>query len=136
MNEALSLEQKCQLGRLAAKQFLAITESWQLTDDQRRIIAGAATRTTISTWKKKVQKYEELQLGRDTYERLICIVEIEKLLQEKAQQENLKTYSLLRQPVFELKKSSPLEHMLNGRVIDLYQTKVYLQKKSTELLGL
>ena len=127
MNEELSVEQKAHLGRIAAKQFLSITDKWQLTDDERRILAGAATRTTISTWRKRVNTLEELQLGNDTYERLICIANIERCLEDRITPEPEQIASAIRQLQDDL-GSSLLENMLNGRVIDLYQTKDYINQ--------
>jgi hypothetical protein len=130
VEQTLSVEQKCQLGRLAAKQFLAITKNWKLTDEQRRIVAGAATRTTIATWKKRVANKEELQLGRDTYERLICIIEIENALQEKVKTEGINYSELLHQHIDAFNNYTIIENMLNGKVIDLYNTKAYLESNN------
>lgn len=117
----LNVEQKAHLGRLAAKEFLQITDTWGLTDDQRRILAGAATRTTISTWRKRVNTQKMLQLGTDTYERIICIKAINDSLQEKLPGQ-VNCAQLIRQPLSALNGSCLLENMLNGRVIDLYNT--------------
>ncbi|MGH1487390.1 MAG: hypothetical protein ACRBCI_14340 [Cellvibrionaceae bacterium] len=129
MTQELSVEQKAHLGRIAAKQFLSITDKWQLTDDERRILAGAATRTTISTWRKRVKKLEELQLGNDTYERLICIANIERSLEHNQIPEPDDIAALIREPKDDLGYHSLLENMLNGKVIDLYQTKDYIDQK-------
>ena len=133
MSLDLTVEQKAHLGRIAAKQFLKITDLWQLTDDQRRVLAGAATRTTISTWRKRVNTLDELQLGNDTYERLICIAAIERALEKTVEPEPECLAATLRQPQAELENLSLLEQMLNGRVIDLYNTQYYLESKPATL---
>ncbi len=127
MEPTLSVEQKAHLGRIAAKQFLLITDKWQLTDDERRVLAGAATRTTISTWRKRVKNLNELQLGNDTYERLICIADIEKSLEEYSKSSMNELPSIIRQPNKGPKNNSLLNNMLNGRVIDLYRTKEHIE---------
>ena len=119
MDALLNVEQKSNLGRLAAKEFLQITDRWKLTDDQRRILAGAATRTTISTWRKRVSSQSVLQLGQDTYERILCIKAIENQLVNLCPH-NADQY--IRHPLDELYDHSLLDIMLNGRVIDLYAT--------------
>jgi hypothetical protein len=123
MDTPLSVDQKAHLGRIAAKQFLKITDLWQLTDDERRVLAGAATRTTISTWRKRVKNLQELQLGNDTYERLQCIAAIERSLEEKFFHQPETLANAIRQPLNTLDNHSLLDNMLNGRVIDLYTTK-------------
>lgn len=128
MELCLSVEQKCHLGRIAAKQFLAITDNWQITDAQRRILIGAATRTTISTWRKRVNTLAELQLGNDTYERIICISAIQRLLLQKMDETDIVTF--LRQPIEHLNNTSLLQKLLNGWMIDLYDVKDYLEKDS------
>lgn len=138
MKLALPLDQKAQLGRIAAKQFLLITDCWKIKDNQRRVLAGAATRTTISTWRKKVNTLDELQLGNDTYERLICIYDINKLLSDTfivgvTEEENSQTIaSAIRQTHHYFDHSSLLDVMLKGWVINLYQVKDYLESSSKQ----
>lgn len=122
MDMSLSVKQKQHLGRYAARRFLAITDEWQLTDHQRRTLAGAATRTTISTWRQRVYGQGNLQLGDDTYERIICIQEIHQALLEQTRD----TADFLRKPQSLLGNISLLELMLHGQVIDLYQAKFFI----------
>ncbi|MEO0442294.1 MAG: hypothetical protein AAFZ92_00930 [Pseudomonadota bacterium] len=127
MGSTLTVEQKAHLGRIAAKQFLKITDLWQITDDERRVLAGVATRTSISTWRKRVQSLDVLQLGQDTYERFMCIADIERLLEQ--QHPNRQALAgAIREAKNDLGNKSLLENMLNGRVIDLYNTKNYMQR--------
>lgn len=131
MPQPLSVEQKSHLGRIAAKQFLSITDKWQLTDEERRVLVGAATRTTISTWRKRVKEKHELQLGHDTYERLIYIANIEQYLEDKiATDSEGNLPDIIRQPGKGPENNSLLESMLNGRVIDLYRTMKHLSPHS------
>ena len=136
MDLALSVEQKAHLGRIAAKQFLLITDKWQLTDDERRVLAGAATRTTISTWRKRVKTQQELQLGSDTYERLMCIADIACLLEQQQHYQAQEIAEIIREPYDDLGSCSLLNTMLNGRVIDLYRTKDYMNQQAVrEVMG-
>lgn len=128
MKLPLSVEQKSHLGRIAAKQFLLITDCWDITDNERRILAGAATRTTISTWRKRVKTRYELQLGNDTYERLICIGEIHRALLNSVKENNIAEH--IRKP-FDYFETSLLNKMLNGWVLDLYQVKAFVNNDAT-----
>ncbi len=125
METSLTVEQKSHLGRIAAKQFLTITDLWKVTDSERRILAGAATRTTISTWRKRVKTLDELQLGNDTYERLICIADIHQALLRQFKKAEL--HKAIRDIKLPFTQHSLLETMLNGWVINLYQVKNFLE---------
>ena len=123
----LSVEQKQHLGRIAAKLFLDITTRWQLTDIQKSILAGAATRTTISTWRQRVKQKQVLQLGNDTYERIECIHEIDSLLKQVSTQQSCTVKTLLNTPQIALYDESLQSTMLNGKVIDLYTVLKHLK---------
>lgn len=131
MKDDLSVEQKAHLGRIAAKQFLAITDLWAITDSERRVLAGAATRTTISTWRKRVKTLHELQLGNDTYERLICIANIHDLLQQHTEEGNVA--QRIRQAIPFFDHCSLLDKMLGGWMRDLYQVKDFLEHEANEM---
>jgi len=127
----LSVEQKSHLGRIAAKQFLLITDSWKINDHERRVLAGAATRTTISTWRKRVKTRYELQLGNDTYERLICISDIHRVLVKL--KPKIDVADFIRQDNSFFKEHNLLQKMLNGWVIDLYQVKDFLENDFSQI---
>lgn len=128
MNNDLSVEQKSHLGRIAAKQFLLITDCWKITDNERRVLAGAATRTTISTWRKRVKTRYELQLGNDTYERLICIGNIHRSLLKSMNEDDIAEY--IRKPLNPF-ETNLLDKMLNGWMLDLYQVKTFISDEPT-----
>jgi len=130
-NTALSVEQKKHLGRLAAKLFLEITQRWRLNDTQKTVLAGAATRTTISTWRQRVNQQQVLQLGHDTYERIDCIHDIDRLLSCVSTTRSTNTLVLLNAPQLKLYDESLLSTMLNGKVIDLYRALHFLQDSFT-----
>lgn len=121
----LGQQDRGQLGRVAAKLFLGITQEWGLTDEQRRILAGAATRTTISTWKRKVTTDSQLNLGDDTLERLSYIAGIYKALQILLPTKQ-QWADWIHKPNKDFGGQSALERMLGGQVADLYEVRHYL----------
>jgi len=127
----LSVEQKQHLGRIAAKLFLEITEQWQLSDTHKAVLAGVATRTTISTWRQRVKKKQLLQLGHDTYERIECIYEIDRLLRLQCQHQPASLQHRLHSPQVALFDESVISTALNGKVIDLYTALWHLKSLST-----
>lgn len=127
----LSVEQKQHLGRIAAKLFLDTTHRWGLNDAQKTILAGAATRTTISTWRQRVKQKKVLQLGIDTYERIDCIHEIDALLKAVSILQGCSPKELLHLTQLGLYDESIISTMLNGKIIDLYRTLEYLQRLNT-----
>ena len=123
----LSVEQKQHLGRIAAKLFLDITTRWRVTDAQKAILAGVATRTSISTWRQRVKQKQVLQLGQDTYERIECLQAIDNYLIELSQKQSCTVEFLLHSPRLSLFDESLLSTMLNGKVIDLYTVLEYVK---------
>jgi hypothetical protein len=112
-------------GRVAAKLFLGITSEWGLTDTQRQILAGAGSRTTIDTWKKRVLNNEPLNLHKDTIERLSYIAGIYKGLQILLPTRE-QWAAWVKKPNREFGGQSALERMLGGRVMDLAYVRHYL----------
>ena len=116
--QAIEHYDRGELGRVAVKLFFGITGEWGLTDEQRRVLAGAATRATIASWKRKVAANSKLNLGDDTLERLSYISGIYKALQillPTRQQWS----QWINKPSADLGGQTALERMLGGRVADL-----------------
>ncbi len=124
-SQAIVQVDKGKLGHVAAKLFLGITEEWGLTDEQKRVLAGAATRTTISSWKKKVADSSSLNLGDDTLERLSYIAGIYKALQILLPTQQ-QWAEWVHKPNSAFGGQTALERMLGGRVADLYEVRHYL----------
>lgn len=112
-------------GRIAAKLFLGITKEWGLTDTQRQVLAGASSRTTIDTWKKRVLNNEPLNLHKDTLERLSYIAGIYKALQILLPTRE-QWAAWVKKPNRDLGGQSALDRMLAGRVMDLAFVRNYL----------
>ncbi|HAB38018.1 MAG TPA: DUF2384 domain-containing protein, partial [Rhodobacteraceae bacterium] len=65
-------------GRVAVKLFFGITDEWALNDEQRCILAGLNSRTTLHNWRKKVASKESIKLSLDTLERMSYLAGVYK----------------------------------------------------------
>jgi hypothetical protein len=114
-----------ELGRVAAKLFLGITDDWDLTENERLVLAGHESRTTLNQWRQKIEANEDIKLSRDTLERLSYVAGIYKALQlffpNPEQWSNW-----IRRPNRDFGGNSALEHMLGGKVVDLADVRRYL----------
>jgi hypothetical protein len=113
-----------ELGRVAAKLFLAISSEWGLTQEQRAIIAGVG-RTTLHNWKHKVEAKEPIALPVDTLERLSYVSGIYKALQVLLPTRE-QWAEWIKKPNHDFGGQSALDRMLNGRVVDLADVRRYL----------
>jgi hypothetical protein len=112
------------LGRVAAKLFLAICTEWQLTQEQRAVLAGVG-RTTLHNWKQKVEAGEPVAMPADTLERLSYVAGIYKALQILLPARP-QWAEWVRRPNRDFGGQSALERMLGGRVVDLADVRRYL----------
>ena len=107
---------------VALKAFFGITQKWELTSDQERVLLGAAP-ATFYRWKKT----KNGSLTQDTLERISYILGIYKALRillpsEIAANQWIKKPN--KAPLFSGK--SALDKLLAGRVIDLADVRRYL----------
>lgn len=121
----LQHEQSKSLGRVAAKLFFAITDQWELNENQRLRLAGQSSRSTLHSWRKKVDAGQDLTLSPDTLERLSYLAGIYKALQIIFPTEE-QWRSWVRKPNRDFGGDSALQHMLGGRVMDLADVRRYL----------
>jgi len=112
------------MGRVGVKLFLAICDDWNLTDDQKLVLAGASSKTTLSQWRKKVAAKEGIKLGADTLERLSYVAGIRKGIELLSPKDQWSTY--IRKPNRDLGGMSALDRMLAGKVVDLADVRRYL----------
>lgn len=112
-------------GRVAVKLFLAIADEWELTEEQRCILAGLNSRTTLHNWRKKVDANEDIKLSGDTLERLSYLAGIYKGLQLLFTDPK-QWQSWVKKPNRDFGGQSALERMLAGKVIDLADVRRYL----------
>lgn len=113
-----------ELGRVAAKLFLAICDEWELSQQQRAVIAGVG-RTTLHNWKHRVDAREALALPMDTLERLSYVAGIYKALQLLLPTRE-QWAEWVRKPNRDFGGQSALDRMLGGRVVDLADVRRYL----------
>lgn len=114
-----------EIGRVAVKLFLQITEQWGLSDKQKCVLAGLSSRTTLNNWRSKAESGEPVRLSADTLERLSYLAGIYKALQLLfADPANWRDW--VRKPNRDLGGQSALERMLAGRVVDLADVRRYL----------
>jgi uncharacterized protein (DUF2384 family) len=125
---------RADIGRVAAKLFFSVTEQWGLTEQQKAILAGVTSRTTLNNWKSKVINNEPIRLAPDTLERLSYIAGIYKALQLifPSQEQAL---HWVTSPNQDFGGQSALERMLAGRVIDLASVRRYLDGWRGEQFG-
>ncbi|MFT7245301.1 MAG: hypothetical protein ACI82A_002668 [Candidatus Azotimanducaceae bacterium] len=114
-----------ELGRVAVKLFLGITDDWDLTENEKLVLAGHESRTTLNQWRQKVEANEDIKLSRDTLERLSYVAGIYKALQLLFP--NPEQWSnWIRRPNRDFGGNPALEHMLGGKVVDLADVRRYL----------
>lgn len=114
-----------ELSKVALKLFFAIADEWSLTENQRLVLTGMSSRTTLQKWRNSLETGDTVRLGRDTLERLSYIAGIYKALQllfvERAQWREW-----IRKPNRDFGGQSVLDRMLVGRVVDLADVRRYL----------
>jgi hypothetical protein len=112
-------------GRVAVKLFLAISEQWGLSEQQRCVLAGLSSRTTLHTWRAKVEAGEPVKLSADTLERLSYIAGIYKALQMLFG-DPAAWKEWIHKPNRDFGGRPALERMLGGHVVDLADVRRYL----------
>lgn len=117
---------KNDLARVAVKLFLKITEEWSLNEDQRCVLAGLSSRTTLHNWRQRVDDREQsIKLSKDTLERLSYIAGIYKAIQILFD-EPKQWQEWIKKPNSDFAGQSALDRMLAGNVADLYFVRQYL----------
>lgn len=107
---------------VALKAFFGITQKWQLTAEQERILLGTSL-ATFYRWKKN----KEGSLSQDTLERISYILGIYKALRILLPSEEAANHWTKKPnagPLFG--GQSALDKLLVGRVIDLADVRRYL----------
>jgi hypothetical protein len=60
--------------------FLAISDLWNLTEEQRRLVLGLPSRSTYHNWAKTVREHGDITLGVDTLQRISAVLGIHQAL--------------------------------------------------------
>ncbi len=100
--------------------FFRITELWSLTIDQQITLLGSPARSTIYKWKK-----EGGLLSADTEERISHLVSIYKALQILVPDVKAAD-TWIHRPNKYFGGRSALSVMLDGKLIDIYAVRTYL----------
>lgn len=125
---------RAKLSTVAVKLFFKISDQWDLNDSQKMTLAGVTSRTTLHTWKKKLESGQSLVLNPDTLERFSYISGIYKGIQLLFSDKTL-WKEWVKLPNDEFNGQSALDRMLVGRVIDLADVRRYIDGWRGEHFG-
>jgi hypothetical protein len=117
---------------VAIKLFFGISQQWNLTDDQRCVLAGLATRTTLHNWRNKLAADEPIKLSKDTLERLSYIAGIYKGVQSLFADPD-QWQQWVQKPNRDFGGRSALDRMLAGSVADLLDVRRYIDSWRGEI---
>jgi len=123
---SFSRAQAIKAGTAGLKAFARIAELWHLSISDQLALLGLSSRSTYFKWKKD----EEVNLPRDTLERLSYLLGIYKSLQILLPDPTAADGWLRRpnsEPLFGGR--SALDRMLSGNVADLYLVRQYLDSQ-------
>ena len=123
---SFSRAQAVKAGTAGLKAFAQIAELWHLSISDQLTLLGLSSRSTYFKWKKD----DEVNLPRDTLERLSYLLGIYKSLQILLPDATAADGWLRRpnaEPLFGGR--SALERMLSGNVADLYLVRQYLDSQ-------
>ncbi|WP_046078084.1 MbcA/ParS/Xre antitoxin family protein [Halomonas sp. HG01] len=111
-------------GRVALKFFFNIMQAWGCSAAEQRNLLGGIGATTYH----KYRKLPEVRLPRDTMERISYLMGIHKALRILFSNSPEKSYEWVHKPnaAAPFNGRSALAYMLQGRVVDLADTRRYL----------
>jgi hypothetical protein len=75
-----SPENRRRLSAPGLRTFLAISDLWALSEDQRRLVLGLPSRSTFHGWAKAVREHREIVLDVDVLTRISAILGIHQAL--------------------------------------------------------
>jgi len=111
-------------GRVALKFFFNVMELWGCAPAQQRTLLGGIGNTTYHKYKKLPQ----VRLPHDTLERISYLMGVHKVLRILFSNSPDKVYEWVHKPnaAPPFNGQSALDYMLQGRVVDLADTRRYL----------
>lgn len=113
------------LSKVAVKLFFRIADEWGLNDEQKCVLAGVNSRSTLYNWKGKVEKGSAFELNRDQLDRLSYIAGIYKGIQILfSDPKQWKQW--IKKPNNDFGGNSALEVMMQGGIVDLADVRRYL----------
>ena len=116
-------QQSKKKAQIALKAYFNIAQQWQLNNTQQIKLLGGPSRATFFRWKKEDVK----DISQDTFERISYLLGIYKALHilfTKPEQANTWLHRDNRAEIFSGR--SALEFMLQGKMINLFETRKYL----------
>lgn len=116
------------VGRVALKAFFRLAELWDVNQSQQSNLLGGVDRATINRWKKKIEKNEEIHLGKDVLDRLSCILGIHKALRIIYSDKKI-AYGWIKRksPIFSNK--APIDFIeADGSIFSIYTVRQYLDQ--------
>src|SRR5271168_4268386 len=78
--ERFSSANRRKLSAPGLRTFLAITDLWGLTEEQRRLILGLPSRSTYQNWIKTAREHRDLVLDLDVLTRISAVLGIHRAL--------------------------------------------------------
>jgi hypothetical protein len=111
-------------GRVALTFFFNLMAHWGCSAAEQKVLLGGVGNTTFY----KYRKLPPVRLPRDTLERISYLMGIHKALRIIFSNSPERAYEWVRQPnaAAPFNGRSALEYMLQGRVVDLADTRRYL----------
>lgn len=101
--------------------FFGLAKRWQLSRTEAMTLLGLSATSTYANWKNG----KSGNIPRDTQERISYLLSIDEALQAR-EISNTAISQWLRYTLLEGTRNSPMDHMLRGNVIDLYQVHQHL----------
>lgn len=109
------------IAQLALKGFFSLAARWQLSRPEAMTLLGLTATSTYANWKNN----KTSTLPRDTLERISYLLSIDETLKHFHKTDTT-SHQWLRHPCTRLSGLSPMGHMLQGNVIDIYHVQVNL----------
>lgn len=118
----LTLSDRRRLTGAGLRGFWSLARRWSLSDDEQLILLGISAKSTLRRWRSG----NVTAIRRDTFERLSLLFRIFTALHQFFDERLADEWVRLpnKAPLFAGR--SALEHMLSGRIEDLYDTCGYL----------
>ncbi len=113
------------IAQLALKGFFNMANRWQLSRPEAMTLLGLTATSTYANWKNG----KTGTIPRDTLERISYLLNIDEKLRGSCPTEAAVNMWLRRKNINGM-EHSPLEHMLQGNVIDVY----WVQQNLPELI--
>ncbi|MCG8670888.1 MAG: hypothetical protein MI867_15865, partial [Pseudomonadales bacterium] len=101
---------------LALKGFFTIAKRWQLTRPQAMNLLGLTATSTYANWKN----CKTSTIPRDTIERISYLLKIDETL-KLLHGSDIEILEWLQAPHKAFKDLAPMDKMLQGNVVDIYQ---------------